>query len=143
MDFGKILEQWDKRGAGRAGDPGDRDGPASRRDLGEEPGESRYQRMRKQEPQGELDLHGLRAAEAQAALERFLRDAAARGLGKVLIIHGKGNHTQGRPVLEGAVRAWLESSPLAGAFGRAERRHGGSGATWVILREWGPGARGT
>ena len=141
MDFGKILEQWDSRGEGRAGNPADRDGPPSRRDPGGEPRESRYQRMRKQEPQAELDLHGLRASEAQAALERFLRDAAARGLGKVLIIHGKGNHTRGQPVLEGAVRAWLERSPIAGAFGRAERRHGGSGATWVILREWGSGAR--
>ena len=136
MDFGRILDQWERRGGG---DPG---GQPSERDGGDDrSAPSRYQRMRNREPEAEIDLHGLTVPEAQAALERFLRDAISRGLGKVLVIHGKGNHTQGRPVLESRVRAWLEGSPLAGAFGRADRRHGGSGATWVILRGRDPGAR--
>jgi DNA-nicking Smr family endonuclease len=114
-------------------DPGT-GGPSRERDAGEGRSESQYQRMRPREPQAELDLHGLTVGEAKAALQRFLRDSRARGLEKVLIIHGKGNHSRGQPVLEATVRAWLESSSLAGAFGRAERRHGGSGATWVIVR---------
>jgi DNA-nicking Smr family endonuclease len=149
MDFGEILEQWENRRTSRAGNPERvdmedllgryppaKDGRPSGQDS-DEAGrtESRYQRMKTREPQAELDLHGLTAEEARASLERFLREARAQGLGKVLIIHGKGTHSRGKPVLEGTVRAWLERSPLAGAFGRAERRHGGGGATWVILRE--------
>lgn len=136
MDFGEILEQWEQRGGS---DPGGR-GPD--RDAGDDrSAPSRYQRMRNREPEAEIDLHGLTVPEAQAALERFLQEAASTGLGKVLVIHGKGNHTQGRPVLESKVRAWLEGSRLAGAFGRADRRHGGGGATWVILRGRDSGAR--
>jgi DNA-nicking Smr family endonuclease len=74
------------------------------------------------------------AGEAQEAVERFLRESRDRGLGKVLIIHGKGNHSAGGPVLASKVRQWLERSPLAGAFGPAEPRQGGAGATWVIVR---------
>ncbi|MBN1834885.1 MAG: Smr/MutS family protein [Spirochaetales bacterium] len=135
MDFGKILEQWERQeGQGAAGMAGTVGPGHGREDQETRRVPTRYQRLRKLPHQAEVDLHGLTAVEAELALERFLRDAAARGLGKVLIIHGKGNHTDGRPVLEKVVKAWLERSPRAGAFGPAERRHGGSGATWVILK---------
>jgi DNA-nicking Smr family endonuclease len=159
MDFGKILEQWDKRpkgssdaspsrGAGASREsvdmeslleryPPEQDTGRSARDRDPEDAvrrRSEHEKMRSREPQAQLDLHGLTTAEAVEVLERFLLDARARGLGKVLIIHGKGNHSQGQPVLQAAVRAYLERTPLAGAFGLAERRLGGGGATWVIVR---------
>jgi DNA-nicking Smr family endonuclease len=38
-------------------------------------------------------------------------------------------------VLLGVVRRYLEKSPYTGAFGPAERKHGGRGATWVVVRK--------
>jgi len=52
----------------------------------------------------------------------------------VLLIHGKGNHSPGQPVLERVVRNFLEKCPHTGAFGKADRAHGGRGATWVRIR---------
>ena len=63
-----------------------------------------------------------------------MRDARARGLSKVLLIHGKGNHSPGQPVLERVVRNFLEKCPHTGAFGKADRKRGGQGATWVRIR---------
>jgi len=126
LDMDALLERYPP--------PGGQERGAGQRDGAEPPRESRYQRLRRSEPQARLDLHGMTASEAKLAVDRFLREAKARGLEKVLIIHGKGNHSPGQPVLSAGVRAWLEHSPLAGAFGPAERRHGGEGATWVIVR---------
>ena len=85
-------------------------------------------------PQAELDLHGLSGPQAEEAIDLFVRDARARGLSKVLLIHGKGNHSPGQPVLERVVRNYLEKCPHTGAFGKADRARGGRGATWVRIR---------
>ncbi|MBN1241646.1 MAG: Smr/MutS family protein [Spirochaetales bacterium] len=81
-----------------------------------------------------VDLHGLRATEAEERLEAFLRDSAATGARKVLVVHGKGNHSPDEPVLKAVVRRVLERSPCAGRSGPAPKSQGGSGATWVLLR---------
>ncbi len=144
MDFGKILERWEE-----SQKPQEKTEP--RVDMGQAlerfppgpgAGEARDeagkpQKQRKPQdpaPQAELDLHGMSALEAEAAIDRFLRDARARGLTKVLLIHGKGNHSPGEPVLQRVVRDYLEKCPFTGAFGRAERALGGRGATWVRIR---------
>lgn len=90
--------------------------------------------LRRLQPEATLDLHGLRAEQVAAALERFLSASRREGLRKVLIIHGKGHHSQGEPVLQRLVRQHLERSPHAGAFGPADRSLGGTGAVWVALR---------
>ena len=76
----------------------------------------------------------MNSLEAEEAIDRFIREAKSRGLEKVLIVHGKGNHSLGEPVLKRVVRAFLEKCPLTGAFGVADRSEGGRGATWVLLR---------
>ncbi|MCX7024387.1 MAG: Smr/MutS family protein [Spirochaetes bacterium] len=81
-----------------------------------------------------LDLHGLTAREAEEALERFFRDAAAHGLVKVLVVHGKGRHSESEAVLPGLVKLFLERSPLAGRSGYADKSSGGRGAVWVLVR---------
>ena len=139
MDFATILQQWENSREGRGQEPLKGEPTAGEDPQAGGQRQSRYQRLRDREPQARLDLHGLSASEAQTAVERFLSEADARALGKVLIIHGKGHHSHGKPILDAVVRACLERSPLAGAFGRAEPRHGGRGATWVILREALPG----
>lgn len=94
-----------------------------------------YARFKRMVPQAELDLHGMREAEARQAVRLFLEQAAAAGLEKVSIIHGKGNHSREAQVLGRVVREELERSALAGAFCFADGRHGGRGATWVRIRK--------
>jgi len=85
--------------------------------------------------EGILDLHGRTVQEAEGRLSSFLDESSRMGLRKVLVIHGKGIHSRGEPVLGRAVRRMLESSPYTGEFGQASPREGGAGASWVILRK--------
>lgn len=84
--------------------------------------------------QDALDLHGMTAEEATAAIAAFLEASSRKGLVKVLVIHGKGLHSDGAPVLKKAARRAIESSRLAGRFGEAAKEEGGSGAMWVMIR---------
>lgn len=88
----------------------------------------------KQPAESTLDLHGLTAEEARGAVEEFLKASKRRGYRKILIIHGKGYHSAGKPVLKAEVIKILERSPFAGEFGTADRKEGGSGAVWVLLK---------
>ena len=86
-------------------------------------------------PDAKIDLHGLTRDEAWTRLDAFVLDCKRRGLKKILIVHGKGNHTrEDSPVLGALVRTYIERSEHLGASGHPEGREGGSGATWVILK---------
>jgi DNA-nicking Smr family endonuclease len=54
-------------------------------------------------PQAELDLHGLTSVQAAERTERFVRESRQRGRRTVLIITGRGLHSDGRPVLPDVV----------------------------------------
>ena len=88
------------------------------------------------QPEARLDLHGLHQDEAQMSLDCFITDCKARGLRKVLIIHGKGIHSHGSdPVLGELVRRFIEHDKRCGASGHPKTKaEGGSGATWVLLK---------
>lgn len=88
----------------------------------------------KMKPQAQIDLHGLIVKKALKKLENFIRDCRKKGLKKILIIHGKGNHTKGEPVLGREVRLFLQKCAYTGEFQAASREMGGKGALWVILR---------
>ena len=91
--------------------------------------------LRSLKPQARVDLHNLTQDEAWRHLEAFVADCRARGLKKVLIIHGKGNHTHdGEPVLGAMVRRFIETDERLGQWGHPDRAGGGSGATWVIIK---------
>lgn len=96
--------------------------------------EARARRLAAMPPQASIDLHGMNAREAEEALRRFFEDSSRQGLEKVLVIHGKGNHSKGEPVLKRIARKAIETSPWAGRSGEAERAQGGSGALWVAIR---------
>jgi len=148
MDFGEILERWEKARLPREereSRPGvdmgaalERFPPDARARAGRQDAEPRAQEPQSADPhlppQAELDLHGLSGLEAEQAIEAFVLEARDRGLSKVLLIHGKGNHSPGQPVLERVVRSFLEKCPHTGAFGKADRARGGRGATWVRIR---------
>ena len=91
-------------------------------------------RLRTMRPQAEIDLHGMTLEEAYSALVTFFDDAVRREYQKVLIIHGKGNHSQNGPVLARFVQKLLETNTHAGETGHPKGRDGGTGSTWVILK---------
>ncbi len=87
-------------------------------------------------PGATLDLHGMRASEAEREVVRFLRAEQRRGMRRVLIVHGKGLHSDGGPVLsEVVVRAISEggAAPVVQAFVTASHALGGSGALMIEL----------
>jgi DNA-nicking Smr family endonuclease len=89
-----------------------------------------------------VDLHGLTAAEARRELTSELQDAALAGVRCVLVIHGRGLHSESGPVLRDGVLAWLTTPPLGQrvmAFASALPRDGGPGASYVLLRRTRPG----
>jgi DNA-nicking Smr family endonuclease len=91
--------------------------------------------------EGRLDLHGLTREAAGAAVERFLRASRLGGKRCVLVIHGRGRHSEAQlPVIKAALQEWL----AAGRFGRqvlavasARPADGGGGALYVLLRRPG------
>lgn len=91
-------------------------------------------RLRAMRPQAEIDLHGMTLEEAYGALVTFFDDAVRREYQKILIIHGKGNHSQNGPVLARFVQKFLETHAHAGETGHPKGRDGGTGSTWVILK---------
>jgi DNA-nicking Smr family endonuclease len=84
--------------------------------------------------QARLDLHGYTRDEALAETERFIRRCLQQGARKILIIHGKGGSSQNDGVLRKVVRRYIETHPRVGETGIPDRKDGGSGATWAILR---------
>jgi DNA-nicking Smr family endonuclease len=88
-------------------------------------------------PEITLDLHGQRAAKISDLLSGFVRLHHRRGARHLLIIVGKGLHSEdGVGVLLHAVVEALTqglAAPLVKAFATAHASHGGSGALAVTL----------
>lgn len=88
--------------------------------------------------QAHLDLHGLTAAEAKVAVDRFFSRAHQEGLRCVLLVHGRGLNSKDQiPVLKERVVGWLargQWSRLILAFSSARACDGGAGALYVLLR---------
>jgi DNA-nicking Smr family endonuclease len=88
--------------------------------------------------QAHLDLHGLTAAAARPAVERFLVDSLRAGHRCVLVVHGRGHNSKDRtPVLKEKLVSWLARSALSRmvlAFTTARPHDGGAGAMYVLLR---------
>ena len=85
----------------------------------------------------EIELHGLERREAALEVRVELQEAFEMAERCVLIIHGRGAHAEMGPVLKEAVLGWLCEPPLdrlVMAFASAVPEHGGTGATYVLLR---------
>jgi DNA-nicking Smr family endonuclease len=84
-----------------------------------------------------LDLHGMTQAEAHRELAGFIRMCREAGHRCVLVITGRGLGPNGPGVLKSSVPRWLEEPELRChilATASAQPRHGGSGATYLLLR---------
>lgn len=84
-------------------------------------------------PGRRLDLHGFTRRSAVAEVRRLVE--SARGAYRcVAIVHGRGIHSSGKPVVKADVRALLREHPAVLAYTDAPRDDGGSGAVYVLLR---------
>lgn len=88
--------------------------------------------------QSHIDLHGLGVEDAQEAFEQFFKESVLSGKTAVLIVHGRGLSSTGKPILKRKVREWLTSGPWRKwvvAFTSARSCDGGAGATYVLVRK--------
>lgn len=86
-------------------------------------------------PEARLDLHGMTADEAHAALADFLRSARSCGKRCVIVITGRGKLGAGK--IRAETPHWLNAPtlrPLILAYAEAQPKDGGAGALYVLLR---------
>ncbi len=85
-----------------------------------------------------LDLHGMSVHAAMDALNTFLILAIRKNQRAVLIVHGRGLSSPIMPVLKSKVEEWLSRGAWRKwvlAFSSARGCDGGTGATYVLLRQ--------
>lgn len=83
-----------------------------------------------------LDLHGHTQASAQSLLTSFLVRQQSAGAQCVLVITGKGRRGEG--VLRRRLLDWLgtgDAHSLISGYAPAHKKHGGSGAWYLFLRQ--------
>jgi len=88
--------------------------------------------------QSHIDLHGFDVEDARKAFEIFFKDSITTGKRAVLVVHGRGLSSPGKPVLKTKVIEWLTRGPWRKwviAFSSARSCDGGAGATYVLLRQ--------
>ncbi len=87
------------------------------------------------EIEGRLDMHGMTADKARAALIRFVAQSHELQKTWVLVITGKGKHGEG--ILRTHLPQWLSAPPLSAyvvEYAQAAAQHGGAGAFYLRLR---------
>lgn len=105
------------------------------RKNGVQEGVYRKLRLGKYEVQDRLDLHRITLRDARVMVYEFLNSAFAQGLRTVMITHGKGQHSPTPGRLKSYVMHWLQEFDLVLAYHTAKPPHGGTGATYVLLRK--------
>lgn len=163
MDFASILDQWEQQTAKPAGkkaaaaqtlesergaEPAQTVNPMSawmrvhgiedkdsEAEASRERAAERRRRLLAKAADGTIDLHGLTRDEAWEQLEQFFALAHTNAWEKVLVIHGKGNNSEGEAVLKRMTQQFFERCPWAGESGHASAKDGGSGASWVLLKD--------
>jgi DNA-nicking Smr family endonuclease len=96
--------------------------------------------LRECSPQRSCDLHGKRPGrdDIAALVNEFLDECVFKGLKKVEIVVGKGNHSDGEPIVPGIVEAALKASAVVSEYSTAPAAKGGSGSFWIILGKRSP-----
>jgi len=161
MDFGAILDKWERQGGGAVAPGGGMPGamapggipaeawgkplslPIRARGADKGAGEKsrrasaqeKRRRLMGKKPDAQIDIHGKTGEEAWAALDAFFADSREKSREKVMVIHGKGNHSKGEAVLKRVVMDFIERCPFAGESGKGKASAGGEGVTWVLLKE--------
>ncbi|MGS2723654.1 DNA endonuclease SmrA [Porticoccus sp. GXU_MW_L64] len=92
-------------------------------------------RLGKYPLQARLDLHHHTVEQARRALFEFVRDCVEADVRSAVITHGKGELRHKPALLKSCVNHWLRELNPVLAFHTAQPFHGGSGATYIMLRK--------
>ena len=83
-----------------------------------------------------LDLHRMTVEQARKDVFQFIGDCVRYGLRSVIILHGKGERNpDGVALLKSYLAKWLPELTDVLAFHSAQKRHGGTGAVYVMVRK--------
>lgn len=82
-----------------------------------------------------LDLHRMKLEQARSAVFQFIRDCMANDIRCALITHGKGEGRDHPALLKSCIAHWLPQFDDVLAFHSAQKQHGASGATYILLRK--------
>ena len=81
-----------------------------------------------------VDLHGMTVEQARSIVLEFIRDCCSHDVRFALITHGKGEGRAQPAILKSCISSWLPELSEVLAFHSAHSRHGGTGATYVLIR---------
>ncbi|MDN6318280.1 MAG: DNA endonuclease SmrA [Marinobacter sp.] len=83
-----------------------------------------------------LDLHRMTVEQARREVFQFITDCVRYGLRSVIILHGKGERNpDGVAQLKSHLAKWLPELSNVLAFHSAQKRHGDTGAVYVMVRK--------
>src|SRR5690606_2238677 len=82
-----------------------------------------------------LDLHRMTVEQARRAVFQFVADCMEQDIRCALVTHGKGVGRTQPALLKSCVAHWLPQFREVLAFHSAQKHHGGSGASYILLRK--------
>lgn len=82
-----------------------------------------------------LDLHRLTVDQARQQVFQFIQDCVKHDIRCALITHGRGENREKPALLKSCTNQWLKQLDPVLAFHSAQPQHGGTGATYVMLRK--------
>lgn len=92
-------------------------------------------RLGKYQIDARLDLHRMTVETARRAVYQFVNDCIEHDIRCALITHGKGEGRETPALLKSCVAHWLPQLDGVQAFHSAQKQHGGSGGTYLLLRK--------
>jgi DNA-nicking Smr family endonuclease len=102
---------------------------------GVQTGVFRNLRLGKYQIDARLDLHSMTVEQARTAVFQFIADCMTHDIRCALITHGKGEGRENPAQLKSCVAHWLPQFDQILAFHSAQKQHGASGATYILLRK--------
>lgn len=110
--------------------------PLSFRRDGVQHGVFRKLKQGKYQQEARLDLHRRTVEQARIEVFDFIHQCYAYNLRVVVIVHGRGTHSQSQQaLLKSYVNKWLPEINEVQAFCSANPSHGGLGAVYVQLKK--------
>jgi DNA-nicking Smr family endonuclease len=95
----------------------------------------RQLRLGKYAIEARLDLHRMNVEQARMIVYQFVRDCLEHDVRCALLTHGKGEGRANPAVLKSQVAHWLPQMDEVLAFHSAQKHHGGTGATYIMLKK--------
>ncbi len=95
----------------------------------------RQLRLGKYDIEARLDLHRMSLEQARVAVYQFIKDCINHDIRCALVTHGKGEGRKTPALIKSHIAHWLPQISEVLAFHSAQKQHGGSGATYIMLKK--------